>query len=341
MRSVKMKKIEAGSYYSYLTEGCRICRRGAKLVLFVTGKCMHSCYYCPISEERKGRDVVYANERRVSSFGDILKEIELMDAEGASITGGEPLMKLGRVVEYLRLLNSLDLHVHLYTSIAAKENVLRKLYEKGLDEIRFHPPELENIGMFEKSLAASKRLGMEAGFEIPSLRLRFSQEIVKILNKYDVFLNLNELEFSSTNYSNLVERGYEVGEFYGAKGSDEIARMFEVVNKFHYCTALFKDKVQLRRRFIRMALNHPKFYELTKEGTIVCGFIEGNALALEKVKNLLKELKEQYLDVERAIETSVGFVEERCEHLKAMGLKVSIIERHPTSKRVVVEVIPL
>lgn len=336
----KMTRIEAGSYYSYLTEGCRICRRGAKLVLFVTGECMHSCYYCPISEERKGKDVIFANERPVSSMDDVLEELELMDAEGASITGGEPLIKLERVIEYLDLFKSFDLHVHLYTSVAARENVIKKLYEHGLDEIRFHPIDLKNIKAYEGSLAISKKLGMEAGFEIPSLR--FSQEIADILNKYDAFLNLNELEFSSTNYSKLVEAGYEVGEFYGAEGSDEIARMYaENVNKFHYCTALFKDKAQLRRRLIRMAFNHPEFYKVTKEGTIICGYIEGEGSAIERAKKLLEDLNEEYVEVEGGIETSIEVVEEWGEHLKAEGLKVSIIERYPTSKRIIIEVTPL
>ena len=298
---------------------------------------MHSCYYCPISDERKGKDVIFANERPVSSMDDVIEEIELMDAEGASITGGEPLIKLERVIEYLDLFKSLDLHVHLYTSVAAKESVIKRLYEHGLDEIRFHPIDLK-VKAYEESLATSKRLGMEAGFEIPSLR--FSQEIADVLNKHDAFLNLNELEFSSTNYSNLVEAGYEVGEFYGAKGSDEVARMYaEAVNKFHYCTALFKDKAQLRRRLIRMAFNHPEFYKVTKEGTIICGFIEGDAL--EKAKKLLEDINEEYVEVDDGIETSIEVVEEWGEHLKAEGLKVSIVERYPTSKRIIIEVTPL
>ncbi len=334
----KFRRIEAGSYYSYLSEGCRLCRRGAKLVLFITGLCPNKCFYCPISEEKRGKDVIYANEREVVSVDDVKDEAELMDALGIAITGGEPLLKLDRVLEYLELFK--DLHSHLYTSVPADRHVLEKLAKAGLDEIRFHPVELRNVKAFEEPVRIAKELGLEVGIEIPALR--FSEELAEFVNRHDIFLNLNELEFSSTNYDELIKRGYEPDEHYGAKGSDEIAKRFaEAVNKFHYCTAKFKDRAQMRRRFIRMAMNHPEFYRITREGTLICGFIEGDKEKIEKAKLLLRSKGQDFVEVDGGIETSAEFVERWCETLKAEGLRVSIIERYPTSKRIVVEVLPL
>ncbi len=336
----RFKRIEAGSYYSYLSEGCRLCRRGAKLVLFVTGLCPHNCYYCPISEEKRGRDVIFANEREVKSIDDVKAEIELMDALGVAITGGEPLVKLERVIEFLKLFKELDLHTHLYTSIPADERTLQKLADAGLNEIRFHPIELKNVRSFEKPVKIAKSLSLEVGIEIPALG--FSEELAEFVNRHEIFLNVNELEFSSTNYDELIKRGYEPNEHYGAKGSDEIARRYaEIVEKFHYCTAKFKDRAQMRRRFIRMAMNHPEFYEITRDGTLICGFIEGDKEKIEKAKQLLISKGQDFVEVEGGIETSPEFVERWGETLKAEGLKVSIIERYPTSKRIIVEVIPL
>jgi len=49
-----MRRIEAGSRYTYLPVGCKLCRKGSKLVLFVTGVCNNSCFYCPVSREKIG-----------------------------------------------------------------------------------------------------------------------------------------------------------------------------------------------------------------------------------------------------------------------------------------------
>ncbi len=326
-----MKRIEAGSYYNYLPEGCRICRRGAKLVLFVTGICNNKCFYCPISAERFGKDVVFANEREVKEVNDFLDELELMDAEGIAITGGEPLLKLDRVLEFLKI--SKDLHSHLYTSIPTDELVLSKL-SKYLDEIRFHPPELKNVKAYKEPIRTAKKLGMEVGFEIPAIR--FEPEIIEIANELDVFLNVNQLEVSETNFKEIVKRGYSVKDYYVE--CDEIVKRYEKANKFHYCSARFKDIAQFRRRLIRMAMNHPDFYRVTKEGTIICCFIEGENLEL--AEEILKRHGYEYVRVDKGIETDVEATKIR-ELLKAEGFRVSIIERYPTSKRIVVEVIPI
>ena len=77
-----------------LPQGCILCHQGAKMVLFVTGHCPRSCWYCPLSSDRKDRDVVYANDRRIETPDQIIKEAETMSALGTGITGGEPLLVL-------------------------------------------------------------------------------------------------------------------------------------------------------------------------------------------------------------------------------------------------------
>ena len=134
---------ESGSYSRFLSDGCLCCQKGAKMVLFVTGLCGKDCFFCPLSESRKNIDVIFANERRVLSDADILDEAHSMNAEGTGITGGEPLLKPEAVLHYISLLKKTfgrSHHIHMYSAMAPEDDILRRLAEAGLDEIRFHPP---------------------------------------------------------------------------------------------------------------------------------------------------------------------------------------------------------
>ncbi len=328
-----MRRIEAGSYYSYLPEGCKLCRRGSKLVLFVTGLCTNRCFYCPVSHEKFGRDVVYANEREVKSVQDFLQEIEAMDAEGIAITGGEPILRLDRIREFLKFVK--DLHVHLYTTIPIKESALEKL--KGVDEIRFHPPELRNPEKYVEPIKLAKKHGIEVGFEIPAIR--FERKIVDIVNELDVFLNVNQLEASESNWKNLVEKGYTIEDYH--VNTDDVVKAYERAAKFHYCSARFKDIAQFRRRLIRMAMKHPDFYAVTREGTVICCRIESDPSHLNRAERLLKKFGMEFVRFDDCIETTPELDDRIREALKSEGLKLSLVERYPTSNRLLIEVIPL
>uniref|UniRef100_A0A7J2THK8 Radical SAM protein n=1 Tax=Archaeoglobus fulgidus TaxID=2234 RepID=A0A7J2THK8_ARCFL len=324
-----MKLIEAGSYYSYLPEGCRLCRKGSKLVLFITGICNNSCFYCPVSRNRLGKDVIFANEREVKRKEDFIAEVEAMDAEGVGITGGEPMFRLERLIEFVNLSKALDLHVHVYTSVPVREDVLRKI---KVDEIRFHPPELKEVEKYAEPIKDAKKLGIDAGFEIPAFF--FEEKIVEIANELDAFLNLNQLEASETNWLELERRGFLIRDYYVEV--DEIVRLYERVNKFHYCSARFKDSVQFRRRLIRMAKKLPDFYLKTDDGTVLCLRIEGD---LEKAERLLRSEGIEFQRFEDCIETSPRIRKKLKDLLKAEGLRLALVERYPTFDRTVVELV--
>ena len=71
------------------------------MVLFVTGLCGFHCVYCPVSDERMYRDVVYADEKRVTSDADVIDEARAIRATGAGMTGGDPLDAVDRTCHYI------------------------------------------------------------------------------------------------------------------------------------------------------------------------------------------------------------------------------------------------
>ncbi|VVB85441.1 7-carboxy-7-deazaguanine synthase [uncultured archaeon] len=341
-----METDRSGSFFNYLAEGCRLCYIGAKMVIFVTGICSRNCFYCPVSYERREKDAVFANERRVVKDEDVIEEALSMDALGASITGGEPLLRLERVLHYIRLLKKKfgkSFHIHLYTALAPGNDVLVSLRDAGLDEIRFHPPPemWEKIRMtpYRDSIMAARELGLSSGIEIPSIKSDLCG-IFSLLEEVDGFLNLNELEFSETNAVELEKRGYvpEDDISMAVLGSRESAGSVKG-NKMHFCSSVFKDAVQLRERFKRIAKRMARdFDEITDDGTLLYGVIEGDALCVLNDAGVPENMFEVK---EGSIETTGWIASDLAEELKEKGCTVYIIERYPMKNGMVVEREPL
>lgn len=276
-------------FYSYkmgdLAEGCKLCVTGHKTVLFVTGLCPRGCFYCPISDKKKNKDVVYANEWPIKNTNELIKEAGLTEAKGAGFTGGDPLIKLGRTISYIKLLKKRfgnKFHIHLYTSLdLVNEKTLKKLYDAGLDEIRFHP-DIYNNKLWPRIFIA-KKFGWDVGVEIPVIpgSEKKTKELIDFIKGKVDFLNINELEFSDASTNKLARFGFVCKDklSYGIKGSDQLAKNLlkyckGKIKNVHYCTAKLKDKVQLSNRIKLRAKNVKKPYDIvTKEGMIYHGVV--------------------------------------------------------------------
>jgi len=73
---------------------------------------------------------------------DILEEASLIGAQGAGITGGDPLCRLDRTIRYIKLLKKGFGRLSTYTCTRPGQRPRRrpwKAVQAGLDEIRFHP----------------------------------------------------------------------------------------------------------------------------------------------------------------------------------------------------------
>jgi pyruvate formate-lyase activating enzyme-like uncharacterized protein len=266
-----------------ISKGCEQCAKGGKMVMFVYGYCdQRDCFYCPLGENRKNVTDVYANERKVESDEDVLKEAHRMDALGTSITGGEPQEALDRTCHYLELLKDEfgeDHHTHLYTGITGGRENMRRLSEAGLDEIRFHPP-FEQWGElhgteWEDILYTAREEGLTPAFEVPGIRAE--PEFVEFIEEGAAdFCNVNEFEMSDGNYRRMQEQGFErqEGHMSAVEGSKDESIVEEMASheKVYFCTSVFKDAAQHRRRLKRMARNLRRpFDEVTDDGTLVYG----------------------------------------------------------------------
>ncbi|MCE8424127.1 MAG: radical SAM protein, partial [Candidatus Methanoperedens sp.] len=308
--------------------------------------CGRNCFYCPVSNERKEKDVVFANERRVENDDDLIEEAASMDALGTGITGGEPLLRLERVIHYIKLLKGKfgsSHHIHLYTALSPNKGVLESLGKAGLDEIRFHPsPDIwKNINRtyYRDSIHAAHNLGISTGIEIPCLHSDLGG-ILSMLLEVEGFLNLNELEFSETNACELKKRGFvpfdDVSS--AARGSKEAASSLSG-KKIHFCSSVFKDAVQLRERFKRIAKRTARdFDEITDDGTLVYAIIEGDCLSLLIDEGVTDDM---YQVLQGSIETAWWIASDLSQELKNKGCSVSVIERYPMKKGMIVERTPI
>lgn len=354
-RPMTFQRFESGSAANgELAEGCKYCIKGSKMVLFVTGKCKANCFYCPVSNEKKGKDVIFANEGRALTDEDVLHEAESMDAEGTGITGGDPSLVLDRTIHYIKLLKDRfgkEHHIHMYTAVISLDNA-KKLEAAGLDEIRYHPTEdlwdcIERTEL--KSIVDDTDL--DVGIEVPALPGAESKlcNLLKSAFRIGVkFANLNELEFSESNWHMMGEQNLSIKDELSSaiSGSEEAA--LAVMKKLpdlpiHYCSSTFKDGVQLKNRLLRRAENIAHEYEvITEDGTLIKGLLYADDL--DDASAFLKtnyDVPDELMFVDRdrnLIETAPWILEEIGEELP---YRCYIVEVYPTEDKLEVERIPI
>tara|TARA_Y100000768_G_scaffold302472_1_gene236358 strand:+ start:64 stop:1080 length:1017 start_codon:yes stop_codon:yes gene_type:complete len=333
------------------------------------------CDYCPLSETRREIDFMYANERRVD-IGDwdaVIEEARAMNATGAGITGGDPVMARERVLEGIKILKKEfgdDFHLHMYTSIPFKSEWARDFADAGLDEIRFHFLNLDS-DKYRETISACSESGMLTGVELPCEPDK-EEELMILLEKLremDVdFLNLNELEITVGNHDNMELRGFNLSTEItaGAAGSAELsismrdrvmAAQFGIPDPldgiirepygFHlkFCTATYKDSGQLRRRFIRRGEHTIAPHEtLTDDGTLIFGAVHSSpSEQSDWIDEITKEtgLPSRFLywdEKNSRIEMPLVVAEDIAEMVES---EVSMIEVTPTFERMELTVVIL
>ena len=358
------------SYTNPLSPACKMCAEGSKMVILVTGLCPTQCFYCPISFKKGGKDHIFADEWGLESENDtkiLTREAEYIDATGAGITGGDPLVVWKRVKTYILLLKDIfgpQFHIHLYTCGLKNADKIPQLVSAGLDEIRFHPMPTFWHDMdkspIKQSIKNTIDTAADVAIEIPVIP-NMEKEIFSLIQWADDqklnWVNLNELEFSERNAEAFHKKGYFVKDDISAAvhGSQETAyNVLKMIQQedfdigVHYCSVSFKDGVQLKNRIKRRAKNVAKEFEvITKEGTILKGAIYKSDVSLRQLFLFLKreyDIPEKFLIIDKEkdrIEIGLWILEKIAEDLTRKGCKCFMVEEYPTADRLEVERCPL
>jgi uncharacterized protein len=364
----------ANRYFSYSTrglpKGCQLCVQGRKLVLFVTGICKRACFYCSISDEKHKSDVGFANERPVQSVKDIILEARANAAFGAGLTGGDPLCRPQRTLEYIKALKAefgKGFHIHLYTTPESlTKSGLERLFKAGLDELRVHP-DLEDKRAWN-NLALPAEFNWDYGLEIPVIPTLTDNtlSLIKQTQGLIKFLNLNELEIADNSYNSLNKLGFftKACESYAIQGSLEaglcILKHCEQFSfKTHLCTAKLKDAVQLSNRIkLRAKTVACTFDKVTKEGTLLRGavYLPGLEPGADYKLRLAEVNKPPIIDQLMQLQSAIGLqdtvldwrflrllgaqkhIKKKRKLIRSLGAIPALLEEYPTWDAMLIEV---
>ncbi len=336
-----MKKTRYASYLSgSLPRGCQLCVKGEKSVLFVTGMCSRNCFYCPLSDLRKNKDVSYANERKFEDVSQLIKEIKLSNSKGCSLTGGDPLIKLDKTILFAKTLKKefgkkFHIHIYLSTKLVDEKN-LREL-SKCVDEVRFHPNLQNSIDAEIKKISLAKGLWARKniGIELPMFPNQSKQifRFIKKVSPYISFVSFNELEVGEYSEKTMNRKYKTNKDGYTVKSSiNEGEKLIKKLEKeklhlnIHLCTAELKNWHQYKNRLKKHAIF--PFSKKTSDGTIIYF-----ATKDVKVKELLK--KSNYL--EDNLKNQIIINPKKVRSLRGKIL-IKRIEEYPTYDREEAEV---
>jgi len=265
---------------SRLSPGCRLCVAGQWSCLFINGKCNGRCFYCPTPQDDIGSPIT--NTLPFASATDYAAYIEAFGFSGVSISGGEPLLTLDRVIDYIQTVKQRfedKVHTWLYTNgTRVTRNILTALRDAGLDEIRF------NIGATAYHL---KKAAMAAGIiptvtvEIPAVPeelIRLKNLTASMSNSGVSHLNLHQLRLTPHNFKHIAGRGYTFihGDLVTVLESELAA--LEVVDHVlshdirlgvNYCSFVYKhhyQKAAARRR--AAGIIRKPYEDITEKGFI-------------------------------------------------------------------------
>lgn len=216
--STKGVRVENGGrslMYGWNSPACIACRKSERTRSFITStQCPNKCFFC-FNPNQPNYDYYK------SHIYPLVDELQKSADEGAkydflAITGGEPLIHLKETCEFLRTSRTLypNVHTRLYTTgFCMDDNVIERLADDGLDEVRFSV-KLDRAPTIEPTLDAIRR----SIDKIDSVMVEMpimpdsTEEMKALMVRLDKLgirgMNLLELGFPFHNVEEFNKRGY-------------------------------------------------------------------------------------------------------------------------------------
>ena len=297
-----------------ISTACLECKRGNRsLTLFFSLECNRDCYFCS-NKNQENYEYYVKNDK------DIITEYEIFtfrdNLVAIGLTGGEPLIHVDKVCSFFSYVkkHNPNIHTRLYTNgDLVDEDVLAKLHDSGLNEIRFSIKieDSENaINSLMKKLIMAKTYISTVMVEMPVIpgtinkmkALLNSLELANIdgINLLEfLFPLINSLEYTRRGFK-LKYRPYEV--FYNytyagglpISGSEEDCLellLYGISNSFnmgmHYCSLENKLFSQIYNQNMNTKLLAYEVFS-QKDFFIKTAKVYGNhgTVALEHIKKL-------------------------------------------------------
>ncbi len=198
--------------FGSLSPGCQTCVEGTWSCIYINSSCPKNCFFCPIPQNDRNKLPVVPENFFFTSVHEYIRYLKQFDFKSVSFSGGEPLLTLNRVLEYLNEIRrcfGAKHYIWAYTNgDFASEQTLALLKEAGLNELRVDiAANNYDLTAVEKAVGYIDTVSVEIPAipeDIENLKLLL-KEMQNIGVKH---LNLHQLMKTKHNSDNLNQRGY-------------------------------------------------------------------------------------------------------------------------------------
>ena len=195
-----------------LSKGCRACKSGTWLCIYVGWHCIANCDFCP---QHKSDNIDYTKMFRDKWMMDYKVYVDAFAGsliKGVSYSGGEPFSYIDKTIPFMEFVTSKgNVYQWIYTNgIIVTEELMKRVSDAGVNEIRFNIAATNFSEKILEKVLLAKNYFQFVTIEIPSIPIvadyLLNRDGLDVLNNIGIDqLNLAEMQIRGPNvehYSN-------------------------------------------------------------------------------------------------------------------------------------------